>query len=271
MTVYRRRQLQQGLKDTLDRCHRDQVLAPDHMGDALRRVVDDRGDDIARADVLAPHDHIAQRLGSGVMNAGIDAFFGPGQPRQVAEPSPGPVQRQPPGKGLSRLQPPDFLVRVVRAPGEGRRVRRVIGMGRHPRQRQPLLAGAKAAIQQPLFAQGLQRPVVRIPVIRLAPHGRLPVQTQPGQILEHGFGIFGPTTGEVRVLDPQQEPPPGLARRRPGRQGRKGMALVQKAGGRGGKPGDQRHAGRARGFRPRWPDSGVIAGQSSARLGMGRP
>ena len=41
----------------------------------------------------------------------------------------------------------------------------LIGMGRDPRQRQPLLAGAKAAIQQPLFAQRLQRPVVRIPVI----------------------------------------------------------------------------------------------------------
>ncbi|MNX84865.1 hypothetical protein D3C86_1166820 [compost metagenome] len=102
-----------------------------------------------------------------------------------------------------------------------------------------VLAGAETAIEQTARVQGVDDGGVVSQVVRLAPHGRLPIQTQPGQIFKDGGFVFRLAAGRVDVLDAQHKTPAGLARRYPGGQGREGVAPVQPAGGRGGEAGGE--------------------------------
>jgi hypothetical protein len=40
----------------------------------------------------------------------------------------------------------------------------------------------------------------------------MPVEAEPGQILDDGGGVFRAAAARVDILEPEQEPPPGLAR-----------------------------------------------------------
>src|SRR3546814_8151340 len=65
---------------------------------------------------------------------------------------------------------------------------------------------------------------------RLAPHRAVPVEPQPGQILQDAVGELGPAAAGVDVLDAQQEMAARGARRLAGEQGRPGVSEMQPAG-----------------------------------------
>jgi hypothetical protein len=241
------------------------------MGDALQRVVVGRRQMIGHARVLARQHHIPRRLRPGADPARLAVRSGallmeaqrvPGAAQSV----PRPVQRQAPGERPSLVQQPRFLVRRVRAGP-----RRVGGpVGRLADVRHDLAAGAETAIQQAACVQVVDDGGIVAKVIGLAPHRRLPIQPQPGQILENRGLIFGPTAGLVDVLDAQDEAPACGARRRPGGQGREGVAPVQQAGGRRGEAGDEHQLRRAAGRRLSRPPRRPLGGPLPRRSRTGR-
>lgn len=105
-----------------------------------------------------------------------------------------------------------------------------------------LLSGAKAGIEQPLPAQTLERPGIVGHAVGLAAQWRLPVETEPGQILKDRGFVLGPHAVAVDVLDAQQEAPAGARRTggAGGKKGRESMAQVQVAAGRRREAGDFR-------------------------------
>ena len=212
------------------------------MADLLARVVDDRGDDIAGGDVLSPNHHVAERLGPGGFHARRQAFLDPGQMLEPAQARARGLERQPPGKRPAFSQEGCLLIERMRLAAKGLSILGVARVRRQARQRHLLAAGSKAAVEHAHLAQPRDRRLIVRPVIRLAQHRRLPVDAEPGQVLIDRRLELGPAAGEVGVLDPQHEPPACVPRRAMRDQRRIGMALVQIAGGGGGKAGGE-HGG----------------------------
>ena len=106
-----------------------------------------------------------------------------------------------------------------------------------------LLAGAEATVEQPPLIKGVDYGGVVSKVVGLAPHGPVPVQSQPGQILDNGGLELGLAAGRINVLDAQQEASADVARGAPCRQGGKGMASMKPAGRGRREPGDEGHGG----------------------------
>ena len=74
-------------------------------------------------------------------------------------------------------------------------------------------------------------------MLRLAPHGLLPAQPQPGEVLADSGLELRPAAPRVDILDPQQE-----AVARGSREQRAvGMAEMQAPGRAGGEAGDGFH------------------------------
>ena len=84
--------------------------------------------------------------------------------------------------------------------------------------------------------QGYSRPLSRRVVehrgvvgqmLGLHPHRPVPVEAQPGQILQDRGGEFRAAAGRIDVLQPQQEPPAGRPRAPPRDQRGERVAQVQ--------------------------------------------
>jgi len=103
-----------------------------------------------------------------------------------------------------------------------------------------LLARAEAWIEQTPAPKRVQSPRVFGKMFRLATRRAIPVETEPGQILEDRCLVFRLATGGVDVLDPQQEAPPSLPRAPPSKQGGASVPGVQQPGGTRGKTRDNR-------------------------------
>jgi hypothetical protein len=130
-----------------------------------------------------------------------------GQAFEAAQRLVGRRQRQPPGEGLAALQPRGLFIG-----GEWRADIWAHWLMRRAADVQ-LLAGLEAAIDQAALAQALDGPLVVGQVLGLPADRCLPLQSQPGQIFEDRRVVFRSAAGGVDVLDPQQEPAAGLARR----------------------------------------------------------
>ncbi|MNE12638.1 hypothetical protein D3C80_1054430 [compost metagenome] len=243
----------QGLDQALDVGGLEQVQAAHDVGDALQGVVVGHGQMIGGPGVLARQHHVAGRFRFGADQAGLafGAFAlldkGKRVPGLFAQGLARPVQRQPPGIGAALSQQAGFFLRRVGTgpDGLGGTVRGVAdGV-------EDFLPCAEATIEQAVRVQGLDDSGVVGQVIRLAAHRRLPVETEPGEVLKNGRLELRLAAGRVDVLDTQDEAPAHVARRRPGGQGRKGVALVQAAGGRGGEAGGE-HGGSLEPDRLRW-------------------
>ncbi len=62
--------------------------------------------------------------------------------------------------------------------------------------------------------QPVQRGAVLRQMLRLHAHLPVPVQAEPGQILQDRRGVFRAAAGRVDILQPQQEPPAASRARR---------------------------------------------------------
>src|SRR5690606_1473682 len=129
---------------------------------------------------------------------------------------------------------------------------------------QYLLAGAEAAIEQAAPVQRLDHGGVGGQMIGLAPHRRLPVQPQPGQVFVDARLELGPASRRIDVLYPQHEAPADILRCAPGRQGRKGVPLVQASGRRRGEAGGEH--GATRRDQRRWTAPKASACSTAARI-----
>ena len=78
-------------------------------------------------------------------------------------------------------------------------------------------------------------------VLRLHADLAIPIETEPGQVLQDRRGEFGAATRGIDVLEAQQEPAAGFARAAPGEQRAERVAEMQVAGGAGREAGDDRH------------------------------
>ncbi len=69
-----------------------------------------------------------------------------------------------------------------------------------------LLAGAEAAVEQPLRRQPVQGAPIGVQPLGLAHHGPIPTDAEPGQVLDDGGVELRPAAHRVDVLQPEQEP-----------------------------------------------------------------
>ncbi len=177
---------------------------------ALPRIVDDDGEVIARRHVLAQDDCIAPLLGPRVqdLRPAILAELGEGEPlpaqpltRQVARPLHVEAQR----KALAVVHAPvDLRPRhpLVQAGIE----RRPVGIERaRHRRRLDLAARGKARVEHALRLQPLRGVRVVGKVLRLAQHRRLPIEPEPGEILEDAGDVFLAAASDVDILDAHEE------------------------------------------------------------------
>ena len=92
-------------------------------------------------------------------------------------------------------------------------------MGRLGHGLRHLPARPEAPVDETLGRKTVQGFVVGWPAVRLKKAGWLPVDPQPGQVLQDGVLEFRTAPGSVDVLDPETKPPVRRLRRTPCRQG----------------------------------------------------
>ncbi len=95
--------------------------------------------------------------------------------------------------------------------------------------------GAKARINQAERGEPFQGGPVLGEMLRLDTDLAVPVQAQPGHILQDGSRVDGAATGRVDVLDAQQETAAGFAGAPPGHQRRKAWPRCRNPVGLGAK------------------------------------
>src|SRR5258708_8627469 len=75
-------------------------------------------------------------------------------------------------------------------------------------------------------------------MLRLHAHGAIPIEAEPGEVVEDCRGEFRTRAGAVDVFDAQQKPSAGGSGFAPGGESRMGVAEMQPAGRARRKPGD---------------------------------
>jgi len=180
----------------------EEVAAARHQRHILDRVVDGDRQVIARGRVLARKHHVTVTHWIG----GDPACFG------IL-----PLQRTRAHDGLRHVD----AQRVTLAGGDAlpalrlgagaagagiertfAAVRRGASAGDLPLDVAP---GAETGIDQAHSAQAIERASVVLEMLGLPPHRAVPVEAEPGEILEDRVGEFGPAAALVDVLDTQQE------------------------------------------------------------------
>ena len=202
----------------------------------LPGVVDRDGQVIGDADILAGQDHVAAQLGPGGDQA-VLATSGPWpSSRKVRVSNPherfaGRVEGQAPGEGFSSGEASGLLVG-----GEGTAAEHLHGaVGGAGHGLGHLLAGAEAAIGEAAGGQAVEGALVVGQVVGLAEDGSLPLEAQPGEVLDEAGLELGAAAGGVDILDAHDEAAASLARGLMGGERGIGVPPVQAAGGRGGK------------------------------------
>src|SRR5579862_6349705 len=92
------------------------------------------------------------------------------------------------------------------------------------------LSGAEAGVEQPLRIEPRQGCLVVGEMLGLPPHVAIPIETEPGEVFADRRVEPGTAAAAVDVLDTQEKPPAGLARRMPAFPGRTNVAQVQISG-----------------------------------------
>src|SRR6516164_447988 len=77
-------------------------------------------------------------------------------------------------------------------------------------------ARAEAGVDHAGHVEAIERRVVIGEMLGLHAHLAVPIETEPGEVLEDGRGEFRSAARLVDVLEPEQEAPAGLARGTPG-------------------------------------------------------
>jgi hypothetical protein len=102
-------------------------------------------------------------------------------------------------------------------------------------------SGTEAGIENAQSLQAGDGGAVIVEMIGLPPHRPVPVEAQPGKILDDGGLEFGPAAGPVYVFNSQQEPSTSSPGPRPSIQRRTGVAEMEVSGRAGRKTGYERH------------------------------
>ena len=244
MVPARRRQVEQGLEQTVDVGGVVEVLAAGDEIDALDRVVDGHRQVVAGGRVLAAEHHVTQQVRAAIHPAG--AAVVPAQGSRLGHRR---VDVEAPGEGLAVG---DAVVALLvgqmtadagiehLAAGSVRGPAGLLHLG------PDLLARAKAGIDQITARQDRKCGLVGCEFVRLPADRHVGGDAEPGEVVDGGLLEGVEATGLVDVLDAQDEAASGAARRLPGEQGRIGVADVQIAGGAGRETGDVGHAALAR-------------------------
>src|SRR5580693_8423205 len=87
-------------------------------------------------------------------------------------------------------------------------------------------------------------------MLRLHPDVAVPIEPEPGEVVDNRRRELRAAAPGIDVLQPQQEFPARFPRPPPGEQRRMGVAQMQAAGRTGREPGGYRHAARYIVFAP---------------------
>ncbi len=225
---------------------RPQVLASRDQRDALQRIVVGDAKMIAGRCVLAGQDDVAEWLGAA--SDGAFARCLEGQDCGVAACCECLVHMQPQSVRLAGSDAGIAL--VLRQPAARAWVaRHAIGRVRSGGGLLDVGAAAKAGVEQAARRQPIKRGAILGEVLRLHPHLAIPVEAEPGQVLEDRRGELRTAARPVDVFQAEQEPAAGLSRAAPGEQRAERVAEMQVAGGAWREAGDDRHGTAAQGSR----------------------
>src|SRR3954452_18401906 len=103
---------------------------------------------------------------------------------------------------------------------------------------------AEARVKQPADVEPPERGAVILKMPGLAADRSVPVEAEPGEVLDDRRVVFGPAAGVVDILDPQQKQPAGLARRAPALERRADMPQMQITRRARREAGDDRRSGK---------------------------
>ena len=223
MAVKRHRQVEQRLKQPVHMRRGEEIGAARDERDALRRVVHGDGEVIARRRVFPGKDDVAERQRIGRHGAGGFVRPGerPGQRQCLCH-----VEAQREGAALA-----DFLGALGIGKGAtGARIYRPFRPLRRIERAGDVGARAKARIDEPRRLEPAERRAIVLEMARLAPHIAVPVEPEPGQILEDRGDEFLAAAAFVDVLDAQEKAPALLARAAPGIERGKSVAQMQEPG-----------------------------------------
>ena len=166
VTIDRRRQIEQGLQQTMDVGRGEQVAAADDVGHALRGIVDDDGEMVAGRRVLAGEDDVAEDGGLG-LHAGF--ALAPAQASRARD-------------RLGDVEPPCMRPAEVGVPASPARPRIGWRAVRALRRRDAggnVAARAKAGIDEAFGLQPVQRVGVERQPLRLVEHFAVPFEAEP--------------------------------------------------------------------------------------------
>src|SRR5689334_21145822 len=89
---------------------------------------------------------------------------------------------------------------------------------------------AKARVERTQRVEPVERAPVVLEMLRLLAHRPVPVDAEPGEVLEYCCGIFVAAAGPVDILKAEQKATPLAPRRAPPLERRADMAEMQIAG-----------------------------------------
>lgn len=235
MTIDRRGQAEEDLKEAVQPRRRVEVPAADDVRDALARVVDHAGEVVARGDILAHDDGVAPGGGVRLDGLGVTVLAELGEGDAACsclglQPVEGAVHIEAQGERLIARNPPgDLLLRemLVQA-GIERGAVGIARFGRAPRGFADFGAGGEAGIEQPQLEKRVRGGLVCREMLALAQDGLFPAETEPGEILEDPGDMHFAGAREVDVLDAHEKAPAEALGHVEVQQRRKRMAKVQR-------------------------------------------
>lgn len=233
------RQTEEGLEEAMEVGGLEEVFAADDVGDALEGVVHDDGEVVAGADVLADEDGVAEELGTGALISPDGVV-----PREfAADFAEGPAQVEPQGVGFAGGEAGSAFGLGQGATGAGVEGA-LAAVGCLTGALDLALdvgAGAEAGVEETSPLKLGRGGGVVVEMLALEADRLLPLQSEPGEIVEDRRGVPGRAAGRIDVFDAEEEAPPAAPAQLKGGERGKGVAFVEQAGRTGGESGNEVH------------------------------
>jgi len=192
-------QVEESLEDAVEVGRFEEIDAADDVGDFLEPVVDDDGEMVAGADVLADEDDVAEELGTG----GLEALVGIGPGKVGAGKGKGLFEIEAEGVGCPGGEAGVAFVFGEAAAGAGVKgtfaavgcvsgaLDLALDVG----------AGAEAGIKKASVGESVGSGGEVGEMFALETDGGFPLDPEPGQVFENLIGVFAGAAGRIDVLD----------------------------------------------------------------------
>ena len=195
-------QVEEGLENAVEVGRIKEIDATDDFGDSLESVVDDNGEVVAGADVLADEDDITEELGPG----GLLAVMGIGPGEAGSDEGKGFFEIETEGVGRAGGEAGGAFLYGEAAAGAGINgaFTAVGGVAGALDLTLDVGAGAEAGVKQPPSAEAVGGGGEVGAMFALEADGRFPFEAEPGEVLENLLRVLAGAAGRVDVLDAEE-------------------------------------------------------------------